>query len=475
MPEDPPLLFISHKHADAAIAQVVASFIENRSNGTVRVHLSSSPDFAGPKFGKGLNAQLRETLWKTRALILVYTSQDADWSYCMWECGVATHPQSPDTSIIVFQCGTDVPSPFADMMRVNLRKFEDVKRFTDQFLRSATFFPGSDRAIAPGLKDQHIENASRDFFEELSKILPPVDDGQVEEWSSWPFLRLEIPRSEVDRIDQASEAERLAAAQAVVREHAVVVDNDARAAQIFGRAGFPSRTKFTALLKDWQDKFPAGDSSWFESCCEQIMAGARRGFPVIRWTPMRDVSGPGNFTPVVARVRRLAYARVFHFDVYFYDLSDPRAIPVTSKMLPFGKFFCQNVGASDPTTIKLRDLVNELNSRRLNRLPILDTSDCVKYMVHRSLIEQFIVKRVLSPEPGSSPDQLSLADLLGDQELRTIFENTFVTVAEHATLAEAKTAMVDRPGCSDVFITKLGSRTEPILGWLTNVDIAQNT
>src|SRR5262245_54449735 len=101
MPEDRPLLFISHKHADAAIAQVVASFIEDRSNGTVSVYLSSSPDFAGPKFGKNLNAQLRETLWQTRALILVYTSQDADWSYCMWECGVATHPQSPDTSIIV--------------------------------------------------------------------------------------------------------------------------------------------------------------------------------------------------------------------------------------------------------------------------------------------------------------------------------------------------------------------------------------
>ena len=461
MADERPLLFISHKHSDTVIAQTVASFLEERSNGTVRVYLSSSPDFSGPKFGKGLNAQLRETLWQTQALVLVYTSQDADWSYCMWECGVATHPQSPDTSIIVFQCGPDVPSPFSDMTRVNVRKIEDVKRFTDQFLRGTDFFPGVSKAVAGGLKDQYIDNASRDFFETLGKVLPPVDDGQVEEWPSWPYLRLEIPRSEVDRIDQASEANRPGIAQAVVREHAVVADYDGRASQIFGRAGFPARTKFATLLRDWQDKFPTGDAGWFDSCCEQIMAGARRGFPVIRWTPMQDMSGPRSFTPVVTRIRRMPFVRAFQFDLDFYDLADPRAIPVTTKMLPAARFFSQRLGASDPSTIRLRDLVAELDGRRLNRLPILDADESVKYIIHRSMIEQFIVKRVLGQSPVTPPDQLSLSDLLSDQELRAIFEGTFVTVAEQATLAEAKNAMVARPGCSDVFVTKLGGRTEP--------------
>jgi hypothetical protein len=108
-------------------------------------------------------------------------------------------------------------------------------------------------------------------------------------------------------------------------------------------------------------------------------------------------------------------------------------------------------------------------------LPILDADGSVKYIIHRSLIEQFIVKCVLGQSPVTQPDQLSLSDLLSDQELRGIFESTFVTVAEHATLAEAKNAMVARPGCSDVFVTKLGSRAEPALGWLTNVDITQST
>src|SRR4051794_27688942 len=111
MPET-PLLFISHKHSDRQIAEALGRFIEERSAARIKVHLSSSPDFQGPRFGKALNAQLRAALWQTEFLILVYTSSDQDWSYCMWECGMAAHPQSPNTTLIVFQCGSEMPSPF---------------------------------------------------------------------------------------------------------------------------------------------------------------------------------------------------------------------------------------------------------------------------------------------------------------------------------------------------------------------------
>ena len=105
-------LFISHKHFDRQIAEVLGRFIEERSAARIKVYLSSSPDFPGPRFGKALNAQLRDALWRTELLILVYTSADQDWSYCMWECGMAAHPHGPNTTLIVFQCGPDIPGPF---------------------------------------------------------------------------------------------------------------------------------------------------------------------------------------------------------------------------------------------------------------------------------------------------------------------------------------------------------------------------
>ena len=162
------------------------------------------------------------------------------------------------------------------------------------------------------------------------------------------------------------------------------------------------------------------------------------------------------------------------FDIYFYNLSDPRAVPVTSKMIPTGDFFFKNLGEIDPQSLKLKDLVGELDVRALNRIPIFSGEGHPIYIVHRSIIDKFIVKRVLSATGSGSPSDLMLADLLADQETKQMFENTFVVVKRQSSLAEAKSAMLTRPGCSDVFVTAGGGRNEPVQGWLTNVDIARS-
>jgi hypothetical protein len=109
---DQPLLFISHKHVDHELAKVLADFIKKRTGAQVRIHVSSDPDYLGPPAGRVLNRELRQTLWQTEVLILIYTSADQSWSYCLWECGVATNAGSPDTNIIVLQCGLN---QFADL------------------------------------------------------------------------------------------------------------------------------------------------------------------------------------------------------------------------------------------------------------------------------------------------------------------------------------------------------------------------
>ena len=40
MEDKVPFLFVSHKHADSRIAKVLAEFIEERSGGKIKVHLS---------------------------------------------------------------------------------------------------------------------------------------------------------------------------------------------------------------------------------------------------------------------------------------------------------------------------------------------------------------------------------------------------------------------------------------------------
>jgi hypothetical protein len=50
----------------------------------VDVFLSSNWTFQGQRFGGGLTSELTKALRDSDAVILVYTSSDQDWSYCMW-------------------------------------------------------------------------------------------------------------------------------------------------------------------------------------------------------------------------------------------------------------------------------------------------------------------------------------------------------------------------------------------------------
>jgi hypothetical protein len=417
-----PLLFISHKHSDRQIAEVLARFI-----------------------------------------------------YCMWECGVATHPQSPNTTLIVFQCGTDIPTPFHDVLRVNARNPDELKRFTDQLLRDSALFPSAAGAIAPGLRDTHVESLARELHTQLAQALPPLEEGQVEQWPAWTYLRLELPRPEAERIAQEIEPERGNLPHHIVSQHTEVVRSDLRSAQLFGKQSLPAQFRFRELLNIWKNKYPDGDVSWFDSLCDQIVVCTRRGFPIISSAAMREIDGELSFTPVVTRVQRLPFSGTIQFDLYFLNVSDPRALPVTSRMVPIADLFCKRIGEIEPQALLLKDLIQELTIRKRNRVPILTSNGAPLYVIHRSMIEQFIVKSMLRHESAKDAGGFTLADLMADPDMRVTFEKTYVVVSRRSTLAHAKAAMVANEGCADVFVTDGGASQEPVLGLLTNVEIARSS
>ena len=469
-----PLLFISHKHTDHAIARVIADFIVDQSRGEVDVHLSSDAAFDGPRFGPNLNAQLRQTLWKTDALILVYTSgEDQDWSYCMWECGAAAHPESPDTTLIVFQCWRDVPKPFADDLRVNARSLTDLEGFTKQLLTDPRFFPRLGKALAPQVRPDTIEKEAKKLWETLtlSGVLPDPDSGAVQEWPAWPYLRVELPVSQVEVIKAAPEQERSQVAIDVVTEHGVVIDGTERTAELFGLANLAPRHGVKDLLRTWREKTRGAEPLWFTSCCDQLVAGALRQFPVIRPVALRPPNSDAEFTPALSRTRRLPSAKVIQFDIYFYYLTDPRAVPVTSRMLPVADVYLKNIGDTGPQAVKLGWLLDELKARSKNRVPLVDAQMRPLYGVHRSMIDQFMLERVRAGTTPQDLNDLTLTDLLAEPGMSEIFQTTFAVVSAQSTLADVRKVMASQPDVRDVFVTAEGGRDEPILGWLTNVDL----
>jgi len=152
-----------------------------------------------------------------------------------------------------------------------------------------------------------------------------------------------------------------------------------------------------------------------------------------------------------------------------------RSIPVTDAMLALGDITVVRLPKTPEDQIVVSDKLRELEADRLSRLPVLGPKDHPQYIIHRSMLHKFLVDQL--NVPGITADKIKKLTLKGlldtSTELKTLFETSFATVSETATLADAKQAMKETPNCQDVFVTRKGTKGEPVIGWLTNVIIAE--
>lgn len=321
-----PLLFISHKHADSKIADVIRLFVTTYSGGRIEVFQSSSSWADAPKVGRNLNKQLRESLWKASVVILVYTSPEQDWNYCMWECGVASHPHNPDTKIILFQCTGSSPALFADQVNVNVRNLVDVQKFTDEFLTAQDFFPELGEAITRFQPHgQEVASIAADFSQKLQPVLPPEKEDPSEDWPAFPFLQFELSFQNIEIILKAELKDRTKVADDIIKKGCIINSADKYGEQLFGKPSFPPNMTLTELANSWREKYPASPSKWVEALCNQIMYGAMWEFPKPVLEFMQGVSDNNWHAPVLIRVRKIPIRQCMQFDVYFYKINaDPQ-------------------------------------------------------------------------------------------------------------------------------------------------------
>lgn len=316
-----PLLFISHKHSDSKIADIIRTFVTMSTSGHVDVYQSSSPWAEGPQVGGSLNKQLRETLWKASIVILLYTDQDQDWNYCMWECGVASHPSSPETKIILFNCNANAPGVFADAVSVNVRNLVDIQKFTNDFLSSPDFFPGLNSAITDFQKNsQEIASSAADFFQKLQAVLPVPPPAYSVDWPAFPFLQLELKAKEVETISKAKPAERVQLATDVILKECLISSADKYCEQLFGMPSFATEMPFNKLIDAWKETYPDSKSKWVETLCSQVTDGTMWKLPKPVIGMMQGLTDENWYTPIMIRVRKIPSEGSMQFDIYFYKI-----------------------------------------------------------------------------------------------------------------------------------------------------------
>jgi hypothetical protein len=462
-------LFISHKHSDTRIAKVVADFVESRTLGQVSVHMSSDPRYKGPRLGKNINQELCAALYHCDVLLLLYTSADEDWSYCMFECGVATDPQSPRTNIIVFQCGADVPSPFADQLRVNVRDLKDLRKFAKAFFTDPGFFPKEDTAFAPNFPEDRCDEAARQLYDALTApgILPPLEIQPIEDVRAWPLLRIEVALNDIDQIAQSDDSTAPKACRGLLLDRALITYSSSRAPLLFGLDSLPPNMLFSALVETQAAPTSGAIPAWVEACAAQMLRVARRRLTNTRWESLAEINGDSIYTPIVTRMRRIPAEGRAQFDIYFFELSNPQSITVSERMIEVSNVYLK-VFNETTKNMKLRDLRDEMDGNGKERLPIVGADRRPFYIVHRSMLERYMLDQQLRGEPL---DGLTVGAFL-EQAATGFLAETFVTLAPTASLADAQQVMSG--AIRDVFVTVDGSHNSSILGWLSNVDLTRN-
>jgi hypothetical protein len=259
----------------------------------------------------------------------VFTSPEEDWSYCMWECGVATHPASPETEIVVFQCGPQPPPVYTNAVRVNAQDPVSIQKFVNEFLTSPDFFPDHSEAVAPGFSanGDEVQQAARQLHEGLKDVVPREPDS-AEDWATVPFLRLQLTFAEVDGIRALDPA---SGARAVL-EAARVNEIDAEAKRLFGVGRVDQFAPFSQLVDAWQQGRPEAPTRWIDELAEQLRVGSHWRYPRFRWQLLNsvDYADRAKYAPILSRIRSVPRQRCHHFDVYFskFDTDEEGAIRI---------------------------------------------------------------------------------------------------------------------------------------------------
>jgi hypothetical protein len=149
-----------------------------------------------------------------------------------------------------------------------------------------------------------------------------------------------------------------------------------------------------------------------------------------------------------------------------------RSVPVTTAMIEIGKADkLQLKKSQDPESLKLKDLIDQMTKAKRQRLPVLDEKGAPVYIIHLSSLTDFVARQALGAA-GAAVAGLTIADLKNQRADLFRMIGAWACVKRTATLADAKQTMDALRNCSDVFVTESGRIDEPVIGWVTNAEIA---
>jgi TIR domain len=313
-------IFISHRHADKAIADSLNAHLQRWQVRKDEIFQSSHAE-GGPKLGGKLNRELLRALSEVRLLLLVYTKADANWSYCLWECGVAVDPNHGDTPtrIVVFRA-TDLPPVLDDLVSVNILVEDEVKRFVHQFFKEKEWVKEG-VAFNAEVADAVLDDYAIKLHTTFREVWPT---SKAEEKYRWDLFTLRFDASNVKEITkQIQKAGYTATTFDLVQKTGKVAYDFGEALVHFGYTAKSRDLTFSQLIQRWSQEVPADaalsiPNDWIKELCEEIMRAIENRPAKPAWAMMHSSQYPGWWFYPVVNHQRIEVDGSMDFDIYLY-------------------------------------------------------------------------------------------------------------------------------------------------------------
>jgi hypothetical protein len=147
-----------------------------------------------------------------------------------------------------------------------------------------------------------------------------------------------------------------------------------------------------------------------------------------------------------------------------------KSLKVTEVMMPFDKIKREDVPASgNPEALLITNLYQNVLTKQVRRALIFQGHKVI-YSLHKSLLSDYLFRNATS-------NLLTIVNMKEDldKDIQNAFNNGVQVVSKNTTLLDVKNIMDLIPGCQDVFVTESGKRDEDVLGWISNVDVMNNS
>ncbi len=314
-------IFVSHKHEDAPIAQAFVEELKHWGIAPGRIFLSSSAT-NGPVIGENLDAELKKALQECRVLFFLYTSGHADWSWCVYEIGLANHPER-NTRVVCLKLTSQPLLPMINQDIVVEFSQTDFERFGYQFHKQPGFLSDTD-AFAPQMADDAATNRGRALHQHMKELI-----GEAKQKSRWGSFRIRLSAETASKLEALPNREQLSSLDRPLDKRAQILSADRWAIEHFGFADFTDGLTIADLLERWKTELDEGQElsqEWVRELCEEMWAIVTDRPPELKWAPLKSARPQSNnlwVYPVICQYWRNQDG-TRDFDAYVFYVPPPR-------------------------------------------------------------------------------------------------------------------------------------------------------